>query len=64
MKKAIFSILLFAALAAAAGWIALRRFERNQLYHPASAVAITPSQYQLRYQEVQFSAADGTPLSG
>ena len=64
MKKVFLSILFLLAVSAASGWIALRRFERNQLYHPASAVAITPSQFQLRYQDVQFSASDGTPLSG
>lgn len=64
MKKAFLSILIFVAVGAAFGWIALRRFERNQLYHPSSAIATTPSQCQLRYQDVQFIAADGTPLSG
>ena len=64
MKKVFLSILILAAVGAASGWIALRRFERNQLYHPSPAVATTPSQYQLRYQDVQFIASDGTPLSG
>ena len=64
MKKVFLSILILAAVGAASGWIALRRFERNQLYHPSPDVATTPSQYQLRYQDVQFIASDGTPLSG
>ena len=64
MKKVLLSILFLLAVSAASGWVALRRFERNQLYHPSPAVAITPSQFQLRYQDVQFSASDGTPLSG
>ena len=57
-----FSFLLLAA--GLAGWIALRRFERNRLYHPVAEIAATPAQFALRYQDVQFNAADGTPLAG
>ena len=64
MKNVLLSILILLAVAVVAGWIALRRFERAQLYHPAADVAATPAQYALRYQDVQFSAADGTPLAG
>lgn len=64
MKNVFSSILLVLAAGAVAGWIYLRRFERAQLYAPASAVAATPAHYQLRYQDVQFVAADGTSLTG
>lgn len=64
MKKVFLSILVLLAVAAASGWIALRRFERNQFFRPSPDVAATPAQYSLRYQDVQFVAADGTPLTG
>lgn len=64
MKKGLLAILFLLALAAAGGWILLRRFERNQLYAPAAEITATPAQFQLRYQDVQFIAADGTPLAG
>ena len=64
MKKVFLSILFLLLVAAAAGWIALYRFQRNQLYHPAAELATTPAQYRLRFQEVQFMASDGTPLHG
>ena len=64
MKKVFLSLLLVLVFGAASGWIALRRFERHKLYRPSSAVATTPAQFQLRYQDVQFSASDGTALSG
>lgn len=64
MKKVFLSILFLLAAAAVAGWISLRRFERAQLYHPVAVVATTPAQFALRYQDVQFSAADGAALTG
>ena len=64
MKKAFLSILFLLAAAAAAGWIYLRRFERAQLYAPSPDVAATPASFQLRYQDVQFMASDGTTLTG
>ena len=64
MKKAFLSILLLLAVAAATGWMVLRRFEFDQLYHPSPVVTTTPAQFQLRYQDVQFVASDGTQLSG
>jgi hypothetical protein len=64
MKKAFLSLLLLLILAAAAGGIFLRRFEFDKLYHPSADIATTPAQFQMRYQEVQFLASDGTPLSG
>lgn len=64
MKKVLLSISFLLAAAAVSGWIYLRRFERAQLYQPAPDVATTPAQFQLRYQDVQFVAADGTPLAG
>lgn len=64
MKKALLSVLLFLAVLLAAGWIYLRRFERAQLYFPAPEISATPADFQLRYQDVQFIAADGTALAG
>ena len=64
MKKFLRLFLLLLAVAAAAALVALRRFERNQLYHPSPEIAATPAQFQLRFQEVQFIAADGTALTG
>ncbi len=64
MKKILRSLLLLVAILAAAGWIWLRRYERAQLYAPSAAVAATPAHFQLRYQDVQFVAADGTSLAG
>ena len=64
MKKVFLVLLVLLVLGGASGWIALRRFERHKLYRPSPAVATTPAQFQLRYQDVQFSAADGTPLCG
>jgi uncharacterized protein len=64
MKKAFLILLFLFAAGAAAGWIYLRRFEYNQLYHPAADIGTTPAQFQLRYQDVQFIAADGTALAG
>ena len=64
MKKVFLSVLLLLVALVVAGWIYLRRFERAQLYAPAPDIAATPAQFQLRYQDVQFSAADGTALHG
>lgn len=64
MKNTLLFLLLLLAVGAAAGWICLRRFEFAALYHPSPAVATTPAQFQLRFQEVQFSASDGTALAG
>lgn len=64
MKKSLVFFMLLLAAAAAGGIIALRRFERAELYHPSPEIAATPAQFQLRYQEVQFIAADGTALTG
>lgn len=64
MKKAFLSLLFLLAVGVLCGWIFLRRFEYSQLYYPERALAATPAQYQLRYQDVQFIAEDGTPLAG
>lgn len=64
MKKALGSILLLLAVGLVAGWICFRRFEYNQFYLPSPDVAVTPAQFQLRYQDVQFLSADGTSLTG
>ena len=64
MKSLIVSIVVFLVAAIAAGWIYLRRFERAQLYHPSAEIAATPAQFQLRFQDVNFVAADGTALFG
>ena len=64
MKKVLLSSLFLLLVAVAAGWIYLRRFEFATLYHPSAEIFATPAQFQLRYQEVQFVAADGTPLHG
>lgn len=64
MKKILLALFYLLVAAGLAGWIALRQFERNQLYHPSSAVPSTPAQYSLRYQDVQFVASDGTTLAG
>ena len=64
MKKIFLSLLFLLVLALASGWVYLRRFEFAALYHPAAEIATTPAQFQLRYQDVQFVASDGTPLNG
>ena len=64
MKKAFPALVFLLAAAVAAGWLWLRRFEYRELYAPATAIERTPAQYQLRYQDVQFLAADGTALTG
>ena len=63
MKKAVLFILILLVVAVASGWIYVRRFEYRKLYHPSPDVALTPAHYQLRYQDVQFIAADGTALA-
>jgi len=47
-----------------AGWIYIRHFEFNRLYHPSTTIETTPAQFQLRYHNAQFMASDNTPLSG
>lgn len=64
MKGILFSILWLVAFVFVVGWIYLRRFEHQQLYVPSPEIAATPAQFQLRFQDVQFVAADGTPLFG
>jgi fermentation-respiration switch protein FrsA (DUF1100 family) len=64
MKKFFLISALLLVLAAAAAGIILRRFEYDKLYHPSAEIAATPAQFQLRFQEVQFIAADGTALTG
>lgn len=64
MKKVFLSILFLALVAVAAGWMVLRRFEHAQLYHPTADIAATPAQFQIPYQNAQFVASDGTPLTG
>ena len=64
MKKVLLSISFLLLVAGISGWIWLRRFERGHLYHPVAEIAATPAQHSLRYQDVQFNAADGTPLAG
>jgi uncharacterized protein len=46
------------------GWIYLRHFEFNRLYHPSPFIEVTPAQFQLRYQDVQFMASDDVSLTG
>lgn len=60
----ILSIAVVLALGAIAGWVTLRHFEFTRLYHPEAKIETTPAQFQLRYQDVQFMASDGTPLTG
>ncbi len=55
MKKVFWSILFLLLLAAAAGWIALVRFQQGQLYHPTAEIATTPAQYRLRSRRCSFS---------
>jgi len=64
MKKFFMGLLTFLLIAVAAGWVYLRHFERQHLYHPDPNVTTTPAQYSLRYQDVQFVADDGTTLTG
>lgn len=64
MKKTFLTLLLLLVLGAVAAWISLRRFEYDQLYHPTAEIETTPAQFQLRFQDVQFIAADGTQLDG
>ena len=64
MKTIFLYVLVLLVLGVGVGWVYLRRFEFNTLYHPVSEIATTPAQFQLRYQEVQFMATDDTPLNG
>jgi uncharacterized protein len=64
MKKILLTMLVLLVLALAAAGIVLRRFQYDRLYHPAPDIATTPAQFQLRFQEVQFIAEDGTALAG
>jgi len=64
MKSIFLFVLFLLALVMAVGWVYLRHFEFNRLYHPVAEIATTPAQFQLRYQDVQFMASDDTPLKG
>ena len=64
MKTILLFGLLLLTLGVLVGWIYLRHFEFNRLYHPSSNIEMTPAQFQLRFQEMQFTAVDGTPLTG
>jgi uncharacterized protein len=64
MKKVLLTLLVLLALAAVAGGVYLRRFEQAQLYAPSAEILATPAQFRLRFQDVQFLSADGTPLAG
>ncbi len=64
MKRALRWILVLVVLAVAAGWMVLRRWEHHQVFAPSREIEATPAQFSLRYQEVDFLAADGTPLAG
>ena len=64
MKKVFLSILLLVLASVAAGWVYLRHFEFSELYRPSTEILATPAQFQLRFQEVQFVASDGTSISG
>lgn len=64
MKKFLTTLILVILLAAVGGGFLLLRFERQQLYHPRPDIHATPAHFQQRFQEVQFTAADGTTLSG
>ncbi len=64
MKGILFSIAWILAFAIVAGWIYVRRFERAQLYAPSPDILATPAQFQSRFQDVHFVAADGTSLFG
>ena len=64
MKKLFLSIVFLLVLVLAFGWVYLRRFEFAALYHPTAEISTTPAQFQLRYQDVQFVASDGTALNG
>ena len=64
MKKVFLALCLLLAAAVLAGALWLRHFEYREMYAPAAAIGSTPAQFQLRYQDVQFLAADGTALTG
>lgn len=64
MKKLLFGVLYFLIAAMVVGWVYLRQLERQYLYHPQKVITTTPGQFGLRYQDVQFVAADGTVLTG
>jgi uncharacterized protein len=64
MKTIILSGLVILALGFIAGWIYIRHFEFQRLYHPSMTIETTPAQFQLRYHNAQFMAADDTPLTG
>lgn len=57
--------LLNALIVAVAGtYIAIRLFERRQLFQPRRAMEITPDQAGIDYEPVDFVAADGVRLHG
>ena len=64
MKKIFLFFVFLLVLTLAFGWFYLRRFEFAALYHPTLEIETTPAQFQLRYQDVQFMASDGTSLNG
>lgn len=64
MKTIFLSGLAILVLVFIAGWMYIRHFEFQRLYHPSTTIEITPAQFQLRYQDVQFLAADDTLLTG
>ncbi len=64
MQKVVFSILFLLVFTAGGGWMALRYFERSRIYHPSTVLTSTPAHFQLRYQDVTFTSADGTTLFG
>lgn len=64
MKKFLKTLLILLLLTLGGGGFLLLRLERQQLYHPRRDIDATPAHFQLRFQEVQFTAADGVVLTG
>jgi fermentation-respiration switch protein FrsA (DUF1100 family) len=45
-------------------WAYLRFFEWRNLYHPAHKIEVTPSEFGLQYEDVNFMSEDGRALHG
>lgn len=47
-----------------AAWLGLRFFEWKNLYYPSIPIEVTPENFGLEYEDVQFVAEDGNELHG
>lgn len=64
MLKSAIHILLLALLALAALALWLRFNEQRMIYFPERAIALTPRQQGMKYEDVWLAAADGVRLNG